>query len=257
MGFYGVFWQPPASHDNHIGIVEWGGPLEMPVGEMLAMHGYPTLDLASFSEPGLPQPLPGTEVPTVSLDYFAKALRWLGAQPGVNSKRLWVIGWSIGSEAALLLGSHYPNLVHGVAALAPNDVAECLAPGVPMWTVGGKPVPCTNQFDNPHPTDNPAAVIPVAKIHGPVFLDCGEVDRTWSSCAHAEAIMAELTAAHDTYPHELLDYPDAGHGLGAMTRYYPGLAVTEALWGISAPSRVANPIARADQWPKLLAFLRN
>jgi hypothetical protein len=38
----------------------------------------------------------------------------------------------------------------------------------------GRPVPYTNQFDQPHPTDNPAAVIPVGKIHGPVFLDCGD-----------------------------------------------------------------------------------
>ena len=45
---------------------------------VLAGHGYPTLSLAYFNEPGLPKTL--KEIP---LEYFAKALRWLGAQPGV------------------------------------------------------------------------------------------------------------------------------------------------------------------------------
>jgi dienelactone hydrolase len=255
-GFYGVFWQPPASQDNHVGIVEFGGSgggIDIPVGAMLAARGYPTLDLAYFAEPGLPQARKD-----LSLKYFAKALRWLGRQPGVDPRRLWVMGWSMGSEAALLLGVHYPSLVHGVVGLAPNDVADCsTGDGSPVWTFGGQPVPCTNQFNNTHPTDNPAAVIPVAKIHGPVLLECGKQDSVWSSCAHSKAMMAELAAAHDTYPHELLDYPDAGHGLGMLLPYYPGIAAAEQFLGIGGDSVVANPLARADQWPKLLAFLRN
>jgi dienelactone hydrolase len=255
-GFYGVFWQPPASGDNHVGIVEFGGSgggIDIPVGAMLAARGYPTLDLAYFDEPGLPQ-----ATKDLSLDYFAKALRWLGRQSGVDPRRLWVMGWSMGSEAALLLGVHYPSLVHGVVGLAPNDVADCsTGEGSPLWTFKGKPLPCTNQFNNTHPTDNPAAVIPVAKIHGPVLLECGKQDSVWSSCAHSKAMMAELAAAHDTYPHELLDYPDAGHGLGMLLPYYPGVAAVEQFEGIGGDSVVANPLARADQWPKLLAFLRN
>ena len=94
--------------------------------------------------------------------------------------------------------------MHGVAALAPGDAADCDAgEGPPLWTFGGRPVPCTNEFDNAHPTDNPAAVIPVAEIRGPIFLDCGEQDIAWSSCAHSKAMMAELAAADDSYPHEL------------------------------------------------------
>jgi hypothetical protein len=123
-GFYGVFWQPPAGQDNHVGIVEFpgsGGALNLPLGAMLAARGFPTLALAYFGEPGLPQ-----AATSLSLEYFAKALRWLGRQPGVDPSRLWVMGGSTGSEAALLLGVHYPNLVHGVAALSPSDAAECI-----------------------------------------------------------------------------------------------------------------------------------
>ena len=255
-GFYGVFWQPPASHDNHVGIVEFDGDrggIYIPVGAMLAARGYPTLDLAYVGEPGLPQTEQG-----ISLEYFAKALSWLGHQPGVDPGRLWVISRSRGTEAALLLGVDYPSLVHGVVALVPGDTADCSAgEGSPLWTFGGKPVPCTNQFNKTHPTDNPAAVIAVTKIHGPVLLECGEQDTNWSSCDHSEAMMAELAAAHDTHPHELLNYPVAAHGLGLLLPYYPGIAAAEEFWGIGGYSVVANPLARADQWPKLLAFLRN
>ncbi len=48
-GFYGVFWQPPAGQDNHVGIVAFGGPasgINLPAGAMLASRGYSTLDLA-------------------------------------------------------------------------------------------------------------------------------------------------------------------------------------------------------------------
>jgi dienelactone hydrolase len=114
----GQSWQPPASQDNHVGVVEFGGDgggITVPVGAMLAAPGYPTLDLAYFGEPGLPRSEQG-----LRLEYFAKTLRWVGAEPGVNPQRLGVMGWSRGSESAHLLGVHYPNLVHGVVAVAPS-----------------------------------------------------------------------------------------------------------------------------------------
>ncbi len=128
--------------------------INLPAGAMLASRGYSTLDLALCDAPGLPQHCTGH----VSLEYFAKALRWLGRQQGIDPNRLWVMGASTGSEAALLLGVHYPNLVHGVVALSSDDAAECT-----IWTFGGQSVPCTG-------------LIPVAKVQGPVFQDCGEYD---------------------------------------------------------------------------------
>jgi len=69
--------------------------------------------------------------------------------------------------------------------------------------------------------------------------------------------MAELAATHDRYPHELLDYPNAAHAIGALMPYYPGFSILEALQQIGAPNLVADSLALALQWPKLLAFLRN
>jgi dienelactone hydrolase len=253
-GLYGVFWQPPAGQDNHIGVVEFlgaSGGINNPVGAMLAMHGYPTLDLAYFGVPGLPQ-----AAKDLSLEYFAKALRWLGAQPGVDPHRLWVMGWSLGSMAALLLGAHYPDLVHGVVALQPYFAAACNeGQGSPVLTFEGQPVPCANKF--PVPTNDAAALIPVAKFHEAVLLVCGGADTSMGNCAYDKTVMAQLTAAHNGYAHELLEYSDAGHGLGALLPYYPGIVPLEMSWGLSGTSTLANPLARADAWPKLLAFLRN
>ncbi|MGH2850764.1 MAG: acyl-CoA thioester hydrolase/BAAT C-terminal domain-containing protein [Solirubrobacteraceae bacterium] len=256
-GFYGVYWRPPASRDTHIGIVEFGGSgggIDSSFGAVLASHGYPTLDVAYIGEPGLHR-----AVEDVHLEYFAQALGWLERQPGVDPNRVWVMGWSLGSEAALLLGIHYPDLVHGVVALEPSDVPLCswVAPaaGPPIWTFDGQPVPCANQT-NPLPAQNLAAVIPVSEIPGPVLLDCGAADGIWSACEYAQTMMAELSAGGDPHPHELLDYPAAGHGLGAPVPYTPGAATLEEHFQLGGQTAVANAIAVANQWPKLLAFLR-
>jgi dienelactone hydrolase len=228
---------------------------EVLLAAALATQGYPTLDIAYFKEPGLPQAL--EDIP---LEYFAKALRWLASRPGVDSRRIWVDGSSRGSEAALLLGVHYPGLVHGVVALVPSDAAICSYPGCagPAWTFQGKAVPYTKQFDDPHPTDDPAAVIPVTKIQGPVFLDCGGSDQVWSSCPYAQAVMAQLAAAHDRYPHVLMVSQEGGHGSAlVLPPYEPGAAESEWESEVGGSTAIANDLAWAAQWPRFVDFLQN
>lgn len=53
---------------------------------ILAAHGYPTLALAYFKEPGLPSALE-----RIPLEYFARALRMLRRQPDVDPAHLVVI----------------------------------------------------------------------------------------------------------------------------------------------------------------------
>ncbi len=244
-GFFGTYWAPSRPGKKPAILAfggSEGGEATNVLGALLAAHGYPTLALAYFAESGLPQTL--SKIP---LEYFAKALRWLSRRPQVDPKRILTLGVSRGSEAALLLGVHYPSLVHGVIASVPADVALCAYPGCggPAWTLGGRPLPYTRQFDDPHPTDDPAAVIPVEQIRGPVFLDCAGMDQIWHSCAYAEAIVRRLDAHHDPYPHPLDRSPGAGHYVGSFIPYEP----------TSAAPDPSDEQAREQLWPRLLAFL--
>ena len=157
------------------------------------------------------------------------------------------------SEAALLLGAHYPNLVHGVIAFVPSNSSICSYPGCggPAWTLNGRPLPYTRQFDNPAPTDDPAAVIPVQRIRGPVLVACGGEDQVWSSCPYAGRIMSRLDARHDRYAHVAYAYPHAGHGVGLFTPYEPeGTAAA-----VADTTFAADQQARILLWPHLVAFL--
>ena len=153
-GFVASFWQPPPGPSATP--PSWNSAVRSPAynnyGAWFASRGYPTLDVAYFDAPGLP-----AELKDIPLEYFAKALRWLARQPGVDPARIWVMGISYGSEAALLLGVHYPHLVHGVAALVPNDLASCAAYvcNGPAWTFGGRPVPYAPGAEESQPYGQP------------------------------------------------------------------------------------------------------
>ena len=250
-GFYGQFWEPPPGSPPRPAVLEFGGSEGGLSGQLfgaaLASTGYPVLDIAYFGEPGLP-----SQLKDIPLEYFERALRWLARQPGVLANQMYVSGASRGSEAALLLGAYYPSLVHGVIASTPSDVALCSSPGCsgPAWTLHGKPLPYTSQVDNPAPTDNPAAVIPVQKIRGPVLLDCGTDDQVWTSCTYAQAIQRHLTAAGDRYAHVLYRYLGAGHSVNALIPYEPGYANPNALG--DTPQASTNADARL--WPEVLSF---
>ncbi len=258
-GFFGDLYQPPGvGKQKHLGIVIFGGSeggLDVALAaSLLAAHGYPTLALAYFKEPGLPQTL--SKIP---LEYFARAISWFAGQHGVNPRRIFVSGDSRGSEAALLLGADFPSLVAGVIANVPSNVALCSLPNCtgPAWTLDGKALPYTQQVDNTKPTDAPNAVIPVEKIRGPIFLDCGGRDLVWDSCPYAKAIASRSKHLHSTEPLTLLAYPRAGHGIGSLFPYEPFTAGDNpTLSSLDGSTPDANALADANLWPKLLAFLR-
>lgn len=252
-GFFGSYLAP-AGTQRHVAVLVFGGSegglsTRLLAGQ-LAAAGFPSLALAYFKEPGLPQTI--TNVP---LEYFENALKWLAAQPQVDPARVAVLGVSRGSEAALLLGVHDASLVHGVIALVPSSVVHCgivgaAQPGCvdPAWTLGGKPLPYTKELDNPDPTDVPAAVIPVDEIHAPLLLACGGIDVTWNSCGFASAIVRRLDAKPNGARHVLYTYLDAGHSVGELLPYEPG--------GMAYDTNIPfDERARESLWPHVLAFL--
>jgi dienelactone hydrolase len=204
-GFYGDYLSPPPGSATHPGILVLGGSEGGLSGHteaaVLASHGYPALALAYFAEPGIPATLQN-----IPLEYFAKALRYLAAQPGVDPNHVVVDGGSRGGEVALLLGVYYPTLVHAVIAQTTTSLVECgfnagqQCDGA-AWTFHGAPLPYSENFHNPQALGPPDVVIPVEKIDGPVIHDCGGRDLLIPSCAFGLAIEARLSVAHFPFAH--------------------------------------------------------
>jgi dienelactone hydrolase len=240
-GFVGTYYHlppgPPAPAILQIG-GSFGGHSPLPAA-LAASHGYPTLSLAYFNEPGLPRTL--KDIP---LEYFERALRWLAAQPGVDPRRLVVAGASRGGEAALLLGTVYTDLVHGVVACTTSASVQDAYPGPGnAWTHGGKPVP-------------PGGPIAVERINGPVLVTGGGADAVVGSARAVEEIArrARRHGRRDIVGHI---YLRAGHSVGCTIPYLP-LAAYRRGRGEFLPfggTQAGNAEARAASWPRLLHFI--
>jgi dienelactone hydrolase len=192
-GLYGEWDAPRDSRRRMPAVVTFGGSggglTTTPLSRALASAGYPSLALAYFKEPGLPRHL--RKIP---LEYFARAVRFSQRQPGVDPGRVVVMGHSRGGEAALLIAATYPQLVHGAIGLVPHYETGG------GWTLHGKLLP----FD---------MEIPVERINGPVLTASGGRDHIWSSSVYTDQIELRLQSKGFRYPHERLDFPQAGHSL--------------------------------------------
>jgi dienelactone hydrolase len=208
---------------------------------LLASHGYPTLALAYFGVPGLPQ-----DLVNVPLEYFQRGLEWLGRQPGVDPSKLVMMGVSRGGEGALLIASVYPELVHASVGYVPNAYVWPGYPDTtePAWTLNGQPVPHVD-FDGP---PKEAETIKVERIAGPVFVVGAGLDQLWRSAEYVLQIAGRLRA-HGRTDFAALTYKSAGHSIGIGLPYLR--TATLSLGG----SPAADAKARDDSWPKLLAFL--
>jgi dienelactone hydrolase len=205
---------------------------------VLASHGYPTLDIAYFGLPGLPSNL--SHVP---LEYFEHALEWLARQRGVDPGKVVVMGGSRGGEAALIIGSIFPQLVHGVIGLVPSSVVNgaFLGPD-PAWTFAGAPLPFV--------------AIPVERINGPVFVVGAGQDNIWPSSLSVRIIDLRM---HQNGRSDVtaLVYQQAGHAVGLLVPNVRAPTVFQTQFGPRdfGGSPAADARARSAAWPKLLKFL--
>ncbi|GEO01519.1 dienelactone hydrolase [Novosphingobium sediminis] len=232
---------------------------------LLAQEGFAVFALAYYRLPGQPK-----RFELVPLETLTGALDWLKAHSGVDPARLAIMGTSKGAEAALLVASRRADITAVVAAV-PSQVAWqgfdwSFAPvKTSSWSEGGKPVPYlpittvgwNGDIYGPALADaakHPEAAIPVERIAGPVLLLCGEDDKLWPSCRMARAVKARRDEQGNALATTLLAYPDAGHfGVGPQL---PAGDSVPAMITMFGGSKEGNVAARADGWPRTIAFLK-
>jgi len=82
---------------------------------------------------------------SASLEYFARAARWLRAKPLTHGRPVILYGVSRGGEGALLIASYEPHLFEAVIASSPSANANgaiggSIGPAGSAWTFHGKPL---------------------------------------------------------------------------------------------------------------------
>jgi dienelactone hydrolase len=236
-GLAGYFYTPGGPHRRSALIViggSEGGISGIQEAALLAAHGHPALALGYFDEPGLPQRLGN-----IPLEYFARAFRWLARQDGVDPHRMVISGGSRGSEAALVMGADYPQLVRGVLAMVPSADVNVGLEGAPdAWRLHGRPVP-----------EGPIAV---ERIRGPVLTVSAGEDAVWNSTHFAQRIQRRRAAHHVAYHDIALHYPRAGH---AIAEPFPSLPPANPDDNGTGGTAGADAAARHDLWPRILDFM--
>lgn len=237
----------------------------------LAASGYPTLALAYFKDwHGQPDGVPAS-LNAIPLEYFFRAIDWLKRQPQVDPGRIVLMGQSRGGELVLLLASLRPD-VAGVIAFSPSDrvwsgipAQDAKMPPGPAWTLNGRPVPFQNTAFVQgmamrdwfvRSTPNPAAVIPVEKVTGPVLLISSTADKLWPSDVSANAAAARLATRKGGARVENLQFADASHllmgtGPGIIKLTFPGTSFTMDFGGTAE----GTARARAAAWDASKRFL--
>lgn len=253
---------------------------------LLASHGYAVLGVGYFQggEPELTALPPTLEhIPVETLD---AARHWLAAQPGVDAKRIAVVGVSKGAELGLVAATMYP-WIDAVAAFAPSHVVwEGIPPdGKPReprassWTWAGKSLPFVrwsyeaeaknsatrkatgrSRLTEPHEeslmihaADVPAARIPIERSGAALLLVGGIDDGMWPSALSVRAI-AEATHAAPAGRVVEIELLETGHQV-LGTGWSPTTTFNRPRGRLQGGNPELDAAAQAEGWAKLLGFL--
>lgn len=245
------------------------GPKYMAIA--LQQEGFSVLQLAYFGAPGQSNALE-----RIPLELFDRGLDWLKEQPGVDPKRLAVLGASKGAEAALLVATRHAD-VRAVVAGMPTSVVwggiNWARGGQSLhssWTVSGEDVPTMpytqwspaegiisvyRSIEDPSQQEHAnRAAIPIEQSNAKMLLVCGEAETMWPACPMSQ-MLASRSAARAGPAVTILAYKHAGHlvfglPIPADSAFYPRL-------GAFGGSVEGNAAARADSWPKVIEFLKD
>lgn len=246
---------------------------------MLAAHGFSVFCVEYFGAPGV------REVPlSVPLETFHNAAEWLLARSDVSGDQVGIVGFSRGSEAALLTGGMF-DTIGVVAAFVPSCYAwpapswmDGVGTNEPTWVVGGEPVPYLDidQYVSPDddigdPLDGgpvnacevaisradssalDRAMIPLEEIAGPVLLVSGGADTVWPSAEFGERARDRLDSHDHPWPVDHCLFPNAGHTIRVPYRF-DGDTDRETTHTYGG-THEANARASARAWNRLLDYL--
>jgi uncharacterized protein len=267
---------PAAGEGPHPGVLLLGGSEGgLGVGSLsmalaLQREGFSVFQLAYFGAPGTPDSLE-----RIALEHFDRGLDWLAAHPDVDPERLALVGASKGAEAVLLVAARRPD-VRAVVAGMPSSVvwrgvnwAEGGQSDHSSWTVAGEDLPTMpftswNQAEGTisvyRALEDPSlaqaadrAAIRIEEARAAALLVCGEAETMWPACPMARAVQSRAQQRGGPAV-SVLAYPDAGHlvfgpPLDPENAFYERLAM---LGGTVE----GNAAARADSWPRVIAFLQ-
>ncbi|MEQ1812151.1 MAG: acyl-CoA thioester hydrolase/BAAT C-terminal domain-containing protein [Terricaulis sp.] len=273
-GLFGNYYPAPGD-GPHPGILLLGGSeggLSGGVKHMalaLQREGFSVFQMAYFGAPETPDSLE-----RIPLELFDRGLDWLSDQPNIDAQRLALVGGSKGAEAVLLIATRHPELRAVVAGMPTSvawngiDWAHGGQSEHSSWTSEGReiatmPFSSWNQAEGVisvyrsilDPAERAAAeraAIPIERGRASIMLVCGEAETIWPACPMSRALSAR--AAERGGPQvRVLSYPDAGHlvfgpPIARDNAFYPRLAM---LGGTVE----GNAAARADSWPRAIAFL--
>ncbi|NJC41448.1 hypothetical protein GGQ87_001706 [Brevundimonas alba] len=230
----------------------------------LAAEGFNAIAVSYFGEPGQ-----AARLDQIPIEPIGRALAWLAERPEASGP-IAIVGVSKGAELALLVASRTPAIRAVAVGVPSNLVWQGIdlrgGPTGSSWTEGGEPLSfapyeTSNGFLSIYrlyadrlPTAPAEAEIQVERINGPILMLSGEADTLWPSAEMARRVENRLRAHDFAYPVIHVAYPDAGHAVFGppVAADAPGLERALSVGG-TIPGLVA---ARADGWPRLLAFLR-
>jgi pimeloyl-ACP methyl ester carboxylesterase len=180
-------------------------------------QGYALLALGYFGLPNTPENLD-----RIALEGVFAAIKAAQANPRVSKSCIIVLGGSKGSELALALASHYPE-IDAVIGLMPADTvfpAHTQAMNTSSWAMDGKPLtfvpmPWSATWDFikgdigkvmntmlAQTSLAQAAAISVEKVNGPILLISATRDEMWPSTMMSERAIQRLASAGFRYTAE-------------------------------------------------------
>jgi dienelactone hydrolase len=230
-GVLGQFYRPAGDgpFPAVIALVGSQGGLLHQLPKVLAAHGYAVLSLAYFN---YTSPVDKTSLPNsfymIPVEYFGKAIEWLQSQPGVDPKRIGMIGTSVGGTVALQVATMYPQVKTVIGIGSPTIIEDR------ELSYQGQVLPRD---------------IPVEKINGSILLISGDYDSQLDSVKFGEAAVDRLKKNDFSFPYRHMINPGAGH----LISFPYAQRADEIEQGGGSPQ--ANAQAADAIWPVVLEYL--